>query len=52
MAEKTIADFIISDMKEHLDRSQFANQKGISVQHYLVKMVDNILKATDRNSMR
>ena len=49
VAEKIIAEYIISDMKEHLDKSQFANQKGISAQHYLVKMVDNILKATDRN---
>ena len=50
VAEKIIAEYIISDMKETLDNSQYANQKGISAQHYLIKMVDNILKATDKNS--
>ena len=37
-------------MREKLDPSQFANQKGLSIQHYLIKMLDRILKALDNNS--
>ena len=37
-------------MKANLDSSQYANQAGVSAQHYLVKMVDKILKETDKNS--
>ena len=37
IAEKIIAKLMISDMKKKLDPSQFANQKGLSIQHYLVK---------------
>ena len=41
---------MLSDMKKHMDKAQYANQPGISAQHYLIKMVDQILKATDRSS--
>ena len=37
-------------MKANLDTSQYANQPVVSAQHYLVKMVDKILKETDKNS--
>ena len=50
VAEKMIAELIISDMSSKLDPAQYANQKGISLQHYLVKMVDKILTDTDNNS--
>ena len=36
-------------MMEKLDPSQYGNQKGISIQHYLVKFVDKILEALDKN---
>ena len=50
IAEQIIAEYIIHDMKTKLDTSQYANQSGVSAQHYLVKMVDKILKETDKNS--
>ena len=50
IAEKMIAEVIISDMKKKLDPSQYANQKEISLQHYLVKMINQILEDTDNNS--
>ena len=50
IAEKLISKLIISDMKAKLDPSQFANQKGLSVQHYLIKFIDRILLALDTNS--
>ena len=48
--EKVICKFIIEDMKTNLDPAQFANQKGLSTQHYLVLMLDRILQALDNNS--
>ena len=43
---------MLSDMETKLDKSQYANQAGTSAQHYLIKIVDKILKATDQNSRR
>ena len=40
---------IISDMKG-LDPSQFGNQEGISIQHYLIKLIDRVLEATDKKT--
>ena len=48
--EKVICKLIIEDMKSSLDPAQYANQKGISTQHYLIKMLDRILSALDNNS--
>ena len=45
-----LAEFITSDMLPHLDPSQYGNQKGLSTQHYLVKMLHQILTATDKNT--
>ena len=45
-----LAEIMISDMAEKLDPSQYANQEGLSLQHYLIKMIDRILTDTDKNS--
>lgn len=37
-------------MKAKLDPKQFANQKGIGIQHYLVCMLNRILTALDNRS--
>ena len=37
-------------MKKKLDPSQYANQKGLSINHYLVKLIDKILLSVDRGS--
>ena len=50
--EKLIAELMIADMQAKLDPSQYGNQKGISIQHYLIKMVHRILSALDNNSRR
>ena len=49
VAEKMIAELMISDIKEKLDPSQYANQKGVSLQHYLIKMIHVILSDTDNS---
>ena len=48
--EKAVCKYLIADMKQNLDKSQYANQKGISINHYLVKMVDRVLAALDGSS--
>ena len=50
IGEKLISRLMISDMKDKIDPSQFANQKGISIQHYLITFLDRILEALDKNS--
>ena len=50
IAEQLVAELIIDDMANLLDRSQYANQKGLSLQHYLIKMINQILSDTDNNS--
>ena len=50
IAEKIVAEFMLSDIKKHMDESQYANRSGTSAQHSLIKMVDQILKATDKHS--
>ena len=50
VAEKLIAELIISDMEAKFDPSQFGNQRGVSIQHYLIQMLHRILTALDNNS--
>ena len=45
--EKLISELIISDIKENMDPSQYGNEYGLSIQHYLVKMINEILIDTD-----
>ena len=45
--EKLIGQAMIEDMKKNIDPSQFGNQNGLSTQHYLIKMIDKILRDTD-----
>ena len=51
VTEKIIAELIISDMK-YLDPSQYGNQTGLSIQHYLIQLIDRILLSTDTNSKK
>ena len=47
---KIVCKYVVYDLKNNLDISQFAGQKGLSTEHYLVKMIDRILGYLDRNS--
>ena len=47
--EKLIAQLMISDMDSFMDPAQYGNKKGVSIQHYLIKMIHKILKALDNN---
>ena len=48
--EALLSDSFVSDMYPHMDPSQFGNEKGLSIQHYLVKMVNRILTILDSNN--
>ena len=48
--EKTVAQFIVQDMRPKRDKAQYGNEKGLSTQHYLIRLLHNALAATDRNS--
>ena len=45
--EALISDPIIADMVQNMDKSQFENVKGLSIQHYYVKLVNKILTISD-----
>ena len=39
-------------MKHQLDPSQYGNETGISVQHYLINMLHKILTTLDKNTSK
>ena len=45
-----VAELMIADMMKTLDPSQYANQKGVSLQHYLIRMINQILYDTDNSA--
>ena len=50
--ETFLAEVMIDDMKISRDPSQYGNSKGVSTQHYLIKMVDRILSILDTNNQK
>ena len=50
--EKVISEVMVDDMRPTRDPSQYGNSKGVSTQHYLVKMVDRILTILDTNNQQ
>ena len=50
VTEQIISEYLVADMKEKFDKSQFGNQKKTGVQHYLLKLIHKILCTLDNNS--
>ena len=48
--ESFLAEIIAADMAPTKDTAQYGNEKSVSIQHYLVKMIHTILSALDKNS--
>ena len=48
--EALLSDSIVGDLSPNMNPSQFGNEKGLSIQHYLVKMVNKILTILDSNN--
>ena len=47
--DKILADFMMKDMAPNTDKSQYGNVKGVSIQHYLVKLIHEVLVNLDSN---
>ena len=47
VTDKIIAQYIVEDMQPMRDLSQYGNKKNLSIQHYLIKMLNTILKSLD-----
>ena len=52
LMEKLISEMIVSDMSLKMDQAQYGNQRGVSIQHYLINMIHRILTAVDKNSQK
>ena len=50
--EAVISKLIISDMESKIYPSQYGNQKKTSIQHYLIKIMNNIVTNVDKNSKK
>ena len=50
VADKILSEYMITDMSEGRDRQQYGNEKGVSINHLLVKLVDKILTAVNKNN--
>ena len=48
--EKFLADAIVKDMAPNSDKSQFGNRKGVSTQHYLIKLLHRVLTSLDKKT--
>ena len=51
IAEKILGKLLIADMAKSRDSSQYGNEKGLSVNHYLIKMINQILESLDGNNI-
>ena len=52
ITEKLISELMVSDMKSKMDPKQYGNEKGLSVQHYLIEMIHRIVSVLDNNRRR
>ena len=52
ICDSFLGEFLSSDMLLNSDKAQYGNQKGLSTQHYLVRMIHQILTATDKNTQQ
>ena len=43
---------VVSDFSLKMDQAQYGNQRGVSIQHYLINMIHRILTAVDKNSQK
>ena len=43
---------MVEDIQPNRDPSQYGNSKGVSTQHYLIKMINRILTVPDQNNQR
>ena len=49
ISEKIISEMVIEDLKSNLEKAQYGNQKGTSINHYLINLIDKSLITLDKN---
>lgn len=49
ITDKILTEFIVEDMEPTCDKAQYGNVDGLSVQHYLIKMLHQILLNLDKD---
>ena len=47
--EKLLSQLILADMKPFMDPTQYGNERGLSIDHYLVNIVQRILSVLDNS---
>ena len=47
-----LAEVMVEDIQPNRDPSQYGNSKGVSTQHYLIKMINRILTVPDQNNQK
>ena len=52
ITDKVLGEFLIHDMAPSRDPSQYGNEKKISRHHYLIKLLNRVLTAVDKNSQK
>ena len=45
-----MAKGLLEDLESKIDPNQYENMKGVSTSHYLVKLMDTLLKNSDKPS--
>ena len=50
VTDKILAEFLAEDMEMSRDKAQYGNEKKMSIQHYLIKMLNRILISVNQNS--
>ena len=50
ITDKILSEFLVTDMAPSCDKAQYGNVKGLSVQHYLIKMLHQVLIKLDTNN--
>ena len=52
IAEKLISELMVSDMHAQMDPKQYGNERGMSIQHYLIELIHRIVTVLDNNSRK
>ena len=43
-----MAKWLLEDLESNIDPNQYGNMKGVSTSHYLVRLMDTLLKNSDK----
>ena len=52
ITDRILAEYMLADMSEFRDKQQYGNEKGVSLNHLLLKMINKILTSVDNNTVK